>query len=47
MVLVILLVLALFVLQTLLPGRFREAPPRRGPEQTQLKTWATAITCGP
>ncbi len=30
MVLVILLVLALFVIQTLLPGRFREAPPPGG-----------------
>lgn len=31
MVLVILLVLALFVIQTLLPGRFREAPAPGGP----------------
>jgi uncharacterized MAPEG superfamily protein len=31
MVLVVLLVLALFVLQTLLPGRFREAPVPGGP----------------
>ena len=35
MVLVVLLVLALFVLQTLLPGRFREAPAPGGQNKLQ------------
>jgi uncharacterized MAPEG superfamily protein len=35
MVLVVLLVLALFVLQTLIPGRFREAPAPGGPNKLQ------------
>ncbi len=36
MVIVILLVLALFVLQTFLPGRFRETPPPGGPSKLSL-----------
>ena len=45
MVLLILLVLALFVLQTLLPGRFREPFPDGGKGKL-LRTSEIAITCG-